>query len=106
SETRSGRPWTSKRAVDPARRDCRAQQLRFKPLADQIRDRHRSPTQQSILVFFPKTTKRESDFAEVPCVSRSRFIDQRRRHRNQRGEHSSDAREGVDEFRINTSIAL
>jgi len=41
----------------------------------EIRDRHRPPTKQAILVLFAETTKREPNFAELPDVSRRRLID-------------------------------
>src|SRR5215470_14212166 len=78
SEARARRPWTSKRTMNSSGRHRRAQQLRLEPLADKVRYGHRSPTQQSILVFFAETTKREPDFAELPQVSLRRLIYRRR----------------------------
>src|SRR5262249_13316316 len=104
TKTRSSGPWTSKSAVNSASSDSRAQQLRLKPFADEISNRHRSPTQQTILVFLSETAERQPDFSEMPQVRRRRLVNRWRRHRDQWRQHATDAREAINEFRITARV--
>ena len=85
---RAGGPGPGKCAKDAARRDARPQSFSFKPFRDEIGNGHRAPAQQSERVLLAESAKCQTEFAEVPQLTRRWFFNRRWRHREQRRQRA------------------
>jgi hypothetical protein len=77
----TGGPWPHRRAEDSPSGHNGAKQVRLEKFGNEIRGRHRPPSQEPHHFFFPEAADLAPDFQQFPQVFPGRLFDHRRSER-------------------------